>query len=129
MNKHTPGPLRLFQVGDNLEFLCPATEDGESILTITHEGNTAFAVVLSDINARRLVACWNACDGIRTEALEHRAHLLKAENDQLAMLNAQRDELLEALKQAIAWIEGDRTPVNALANARAIIAKATGETA
>lgn len=27
-------------------------------------------VVARDANARRLVACWNACDGVPTEALE-----------------------------------------------------------
>ena len=47
----------------------------------------------------------------------------------LAEGKAQRAELLEALKQAVAWIEGESTPVNALANARASIAKATGSEA
>lgn len=43
-----------------------------------------------------------------------------------ARLIAAAPELLEALNQAIAWIDGERTPINALAHARAAIAKATG---
>ena len=104
--QHTPGRLRLFPVGDNLEFLCPATEDGESILTITHEGNTSFAVVLSDMKARRLVACWNACDGVPTE-------LLEAYPAPFSQLRAQRDDMLAALIVAREFISTDR---NALAD-------------
>lgn len=97
--QHTPERLQLFPVGDNLEFFCPATEDGESILTITHEGNTAFAVVLSDINARRLVACWNACDGVPVEVLEAQQSGGLPWNvaDQIEQL-VQRDELLDSIK-------------------------------
>lgn len=51
----------------------------------------------SEANARRLVACWNACEGIDTEYLEG--------NDSLPhyarRLMAQRDELLQALKQML----------------------------
>lgn len=80
----------------------------------------------SETNGRRLVACWNACDGIRTEALEQRAHLLKAYDDQLAIVTAQRDELLAALK----WVvrisdEGGYPDGKCLQEARAAIAKAT----
>lgn len=42
-----------------------------------------------EANARRIVACVNACRGIRTEALEHRVHLLAAEDDTISLLNAQ----------------------------------------
>ena len=52
-------------------------------------------------NSRRIVACVNACAGIRTEALEHRAHMLKAADDDIARLTAQRDELLAALQGMI----------------------------
>lgn len=45
--------------------------------------------------ARRLVACWNACDGIPTEALEAAPRLDGA----WAELAAQRDELLAALEK------------------------------
>lgn len=60
-----------------------------------------------EANARRIVACVNACAGIRTEALEHRAHLLKAEDDTLASLRRQRDELLAALNLIEVDKDGD----------------------
>lgn len=125
--QHTPGRLRLFQVGDNLEFLCPATEDGESILTITHEGNTAFAVVLSDMNARRLAACWNACEGVPVEVLEAQQSggLPWRVADQIEQ-GVQRDELLAALQNLIAWHDAEHNDNReAIDNARAAIAKAT----
>ncbi|MDD2222820.1 MAG: hypothetical protein PHF42_05200 [Pseudomonas sp.] len=40
-------------------------------------------------------------------------------------LIAAAPELLAALQQTVAWMEGERTAIDALANARAIIAKAT----
>ena len=129
MSKHTHGRLTLFQVGDHLEFLCPATEDGESILTITHEGNTAFAVVLSDMSARRLVACWNACEPIadpenvlpRLLALNERAPELE---HQAANLRNQRDELLAALKDMLPGAEAMGWNTD---KSRAAIAKVEGD--
>lgn len=47
----------------------------------------------------------------------------------VARLIAAAPELLEALIQAVAWMDGERTPINALAHARSIIAKARGEQA
>lgn len=44
-----------------------------------------------------------------------------------ASLIAAAPELLQALIQIIAWEDGERTAINAIANARAIVAKATGE--
>ena len=54
--------------------------------------------------ARRIVACVNACSGIRTEALECRAHMLKAHDDTIAELTRQHDELVaenERLRTAL----------------------------
>lgn len=47
-------------------------------------------------NARRLAACWNACEGLHTESLERNKTL----GDQIVDALNQRDELLEALKDA-----------------------------
>jgi hypothetical protein len=44
--------------------------------------------------ARRLVACWNACEGVETEVLE-------SYPAPLSELRAQRDELLEALENML----------------------------
>lgn len=85
-------------------------------------------------NARRLVACWNACDGLHTESLECNKPL----GDQLVDAINQRDELLEALKDArrkLAWFT-DSYPQDIVVSESeffgpidAAIAKATGEQA
>lgn len=49
-------------------------------------------------NARRLVACWNACDGVPTDALEQIEGFGKAALP-YHLLKAQRDEMLEALQK------------------------------
>jgi hypothetical protein len=53
---------------------------------------------ISEANARRLVACWNACEGISTEALEGDDAPRKLREDRDLLL-AQRDELLAQLKK------------------------------
>jgi len=50
-------------------------------------------------NARRLVACWNACEGISTETLESNFSDL----GKLGMM-ADRDELIEALQSVVTHI-------------------------
>lgn len=58
----------------------------------------------AEANARRVAACWNACDGTHNEALERglEGHPQPVLN--LAMVNQslmeQRQELVEALRQA-----------------------------
>jgi hypothetical protein len=80
------------------------TGDYDSVFEIWDNNGKAIAwfggTDSDEANARRIVACWNACEGIRTEALEHRAHLLKAHDDELATLTTQRDKLLAALIEA-----------------------------
>jgi hypothetical protein len=50
-----------------------------------------------DANARRLTACWNACDGVPTDMLETIANLVPA-TVPYRLLRAQRDKLLAALR-------------------------------
>ena len=54
-------------------------------------------------NARRIVACVNACEGISTENLEDNKPIIELANDYNAVLK-QRDMLLDVLKQ-IAKVE------------------------
>lgn len=67
---------------------------------------------IAEANARRLVACWNACEGIETYALELMTGDLSIRNQITATGKAkpkptkkaveyrrQRDELLEALER------------------------------
>ena len=87
----------------------------------------------SPSNARRLVACWNACIGISTENLEDNIPILelaKSYNDPIK----QRNELLEALKEVTEILDEvlgfgtEPSHGNIAAKARAAIAKATKTT-
>jgi hypothetical protein len=86
---------------------------------------------ISQANARRLVACWNACEGI--EDPENVIPQLRRANDlvqQLEPLRIQRDELLEALRIAktalVQWhVPGNRYAALDVINAA--IAKVTGQ--
>lgn len=80
-----------------------------------------------EANARRLVACWNACEDVPIELLEeHTAPFSE--------LRAQRDELLAALERAerklsayVGVCTGDKELTDAvLPMARAAIAKVQG---
>ena len=81
--------------------------------------------IYGEANARRIVACVNACAGIRTEALEHRVHLLKAEDAQLAEITKQRDELLAAIEttldENVHLADGDNCTLIALKRAIASV--------
>ncbi len=81
-------------------------------------------------NARRLVACWNACEGISTEALEIERGMTGAVEKLLIRkmeVEAQRDELLAALEWVLPLIEDYDGPDSDEAKAtRAAIAKAKG---
>lgn len=96
----------------------------------------------SFVNARRLAACWNACEGISTDLLENLtltgdtiAARLKLRDATERDLATQRDELLEALTQTLAqcliW-QGEPNEWSCsihkavVEQARAAIAKAEG---
>ena len=58
--KHTPGPIRYdYEPGYCGELIA---RDGMTVAAFVNEP--------SEADARRLAACWNACDGISTEHLE-----------------------------------------------------------
>lgn len=102
------------------------------------KGDTVCLMIGDEIveaNARRIVACVNACAGISTAALEHRAHLLKAEDDTFAELEKQRDELLVALAGMLEVYGGSRdkdglpkhaTELDLIDQARAVVASVKG---
>lgn len=59
----------------------------------------------SQDTARRMVACWNACEGLYTESLERGGPLAQQIVDALNAAHEakrQRDELLAALKELVA---------------------------
>lgn len=96
-NKHTPEPWAYY-------------DDRKSTgrIEIVGLGKTVSRIYLSvpdeDVaNARRIVACVNACAGIDTELLE-----IIADNDKtlagvIANVEKQRDELLAALEHFATW--------------------------
>lgn len=101
--KHTQGPLVLGQHGairggPMVRFINGSAQEQLAMTT----GTSWMAPGEHLANARRLVACWNACEGISTVRLErtvNNLHGRASASDKLDELHAQRDELLAALKQ------------------------------
>lgn len=107
MNAHTPGRLRLFDT-----YVDPEIRDDNEKLV---------AVVLAEKanSARRLVACWNACEGIDTEDLEAGSVNIidKLHDDAARRVMARRDELLAAMNGLLAYFESG----NSVATGKAVI--------
>lgn len=137
MSAHTPGPWR---VGSKH----PVLGDVQTTDIFTDEPfgdliascKTSPPCPQAEANARRIVACVNACEGILTEALEaepeqrlvkylstRKANYLVASLE-IGKLMAQRDELLAALE----WISenGPDDAYELRERARAALSKATG---
>ena len=92
VQKHTPGPWahrngRIYQAD-------------RDVLTIANISR-AFDGNFSEANARRIVACVNACRGLSTDELE-RFGLASAFGTELIELEKQRDQLLESLEFLLA---------------------------
>lgn len=64
-DKHTPGKLTIQPYVDAIYLLA---EDGSEIASVADRCIDLRG--MPPDNARRLKTCWNACDGISTEALE-----------------------------------------------------------
>lgn len=111
--EHTPGRIRYYENGEaNSYALLEVDADDRWLLTLLHNGHDVTQRQIA--NMRRLVACWNACEGIKTGILESVTlvgdTLLKrfAGRDKIELeLTGQRDELLEALKTAKWMLERD----------------------
>lgn len=82
---------------------------------------------LSSYNAaRRIIACWKACEGIKTEDLESVPDFALMGSATIEKVEQQRDELLEALKAMLTHMGMDEDEWNkpTFDQARAAIAKA-----
>ena len=117
--------------------MCTDNDDVGEVAVMGFDGTliaTVWQGMVPDItakcSARRIVAAVNACAGIRTEALERRAHLLKAYDDDLATVIKQRDKLLAVCDELSAcaeyWSEYD-VPIGIVARLDAVIAEAKGQ--
>ena len=114
MSKHTPEPWKISHDDSTEEWSIVTNQRGSIIANVNEETGPELvgsAHVMRKMpgleNARRIVACVNACTGIRTEALENRAHMLKAHDDTIAELKRQRDELLDEFKQLMNFYRVD----------------------
>jgi hypothetical protein len=128
MSEHTQGPLHTCADGD---CHCGAILD-------QHSGFVARVPIEED--RRRLVACWNACQGLDTDLLESITMLGETLADRFELRNstereltAQRDDLLAALEKMVQAmidyemiVDGESTAKHRImmAEARAAIAKA-----
>jgi len=134
--KHTPGPLRLglpedFPNSDNPTYdaersilapkdpdLLPSSPPAESIIAWVECGGSLEADVA---NARRLVACWNACQRFSTEALE-----AGAVPELYRILADVASRIRKPLDRGTWYLSGDPLTIQPLLDAaRAAIAKAT----
>ena len=115
MSKHTPEPWKISHDDSDEEWSVITNNSGSIVANVNGRTGPELVgdmpvdrVMPAEDNARRIVACVNACTGIRTEALEHRAHMLKAHDYTIAELKLQRDVLLAAVGVAIPLIKQAR---------------------
>jgi protein tyrosine phosphatase (PTP) superfamily phosphohydrolase (DUF442 family) len=112
--------------------------DGQCAAAESDQVNNGFYTAIckgpdGEANTRRIVACVNACRGLPTEELEQKG-FVAAVGTQLLKVEQQRDELLEALNEAvetIEWMNGCSSPARnvveeAIRDGLAAIAKAKG---
>ena len=109
-NKHTQEPWHLCEVENEtgrIKHLVPVDAEKMSLLTIVENDQATFAAIYNDDDARRIVACVNACAGVDPAWLETMAKVggfavmnqyIAAYNQAAAAIMAekQRDELLAA---------------------------------
>lgn len=139
--KPTPGPWNVWNFSDSQIDVAIGPEASgvavaQIVTTNAHGIATDQTMATGQANARHIVACVNACDGLDTELLENittmgdtLASRFKMRDQVERELEAQRDELLAALIAITTTrCDGmDITPINdAWDIATAAIAKATG---
>lgn len=90
---HTQGKLSISEVGSGLE----AEDEQENVVFQIKAVLDGVLHEKGKSNTRRLVACWNACEGISTEILEESV-VKPTLSDHTDAIAAQRDELLAALE-------------------------------
>jgi hypothetical protein len=110
MADHTKGQLAYSFEGDgSARVFGPIRDDATSVctvavLTITHRSMEEVRA-----NARRLVACWNACQKMTTEMVEEIDGALPVVHSYHVM-RRDRDALLVALKELVLRSRADGVP-------------------
>ncbi len=103
MSEHTSGPLEFSRAGHGSkggitvdEYFIRRSEDDVAVAADVIDPETGAP---SESNARRLAACWNACQNITTDALESGSlDLFQLQLDRM-VLTQQRDELLSIARR------------------------------
>ena len=108
MSKHTPEPWVMSTKADgNWWHISAGNQAIAAVHAASKKRNEPYASMF-EANARRIIACVNACAGLPTEQLE--SSPLGGVLNGVAGLIAQRDELLAALEGVLAVV-GDSTGV------------------
>lgn len=97
MSGHTPEPWRARKI---------TSSNGQYVLT---DGEKHISLVPRENDARRIIACVNACEGIDDEVLEGARRGIDVFKRQIAELESERDQykrLSDALTEAINDPEG-----------------------
>lgn len=133
--KHTQDTLIVLPPSAGVDANWHVTDKGDTF--VAHVFGFGHAVdAQSEANARRIAACWNACEGLDTGLLKNITTLGDTLASRFRMrdkverdLQAQRDELLAALKGMLE-VFGDEFGMgdsSVCDDARAAIAKAEGQ--
>ena len=128
MSNHTPEPWRVGRPGTVVSDT-PVPGMGGSD-AVEYYGGHLIGESIIEANARRIVACVNACRGIGTDELEQHG-LVSAVGYELMELTKQRDELLEAAKAVVTrwdtpnWKDAEPTAA-VIGRLRAILQKIEG---
>ena len=131
-NKHTPEPWHLCEVENEtgrIKHLVPVDAEKMSLLTIVENDQATFAAIYNDDDARRIIACVNACEGIPTYQLTGEDGNPVILGDMIDLLRNQRDTLLpiceELRESAEYWSEYD-VPLGIVERLTAAIASVKG---
>ena len=137
MSKHTQEPWQVhhdIDAGEWPMIMAGGVVAGKIIANVNPKSFCCvggdFVEMPSADNARRIVACVNACRGLSTDELEQHG-LVSAVGYELMELTKQRDELLEAAKAVVTrwdtpnWKDAEPTAA-VIGRLRAILQKIEG---
>ena len=94
-NQHTPTPWKIEERGMYSDDIRGGGSNSPIVCMLSLDAKTLTEM---KANARRIVACVNACEGIDTEVLEALPLNFKQHAIEFEILKAQNARLLEALK-------------------------------
>ena len=104
---HTKEPWSLKEVANysgRIKHLVPVDSENMSLLTIVENERAVFSAIYEDEDARRIVACVNACVRMSNEQLELVAEFGGIQKS-FDVIEKQRNELLAALERIAAGRE------------------------